>query len=39
MQWLASICIRHPVFTWVLMLAIVVVGIVGYGSLGLDQFA
>ena len=38
MQWLASICIRHPVFTWVLMLAIVVVGIVGYGSLGLDQF-
>ena len=38
MQWLASICIRHPVFTWVLMLAIFVVGIVGYGSLGLDQF-
>src|SRR6195952_2793441 len=38
MQWLASICIRHPVFTWVLVLAIVVVGIVGYGSLGLDQF-
>jgi HAE1 family hydrophobic/amphiphilic exporter-1 len=38
MQWLASICIRHPVFTWVLMLAIVVVGIVGYSSLGLDQF-
>src|SRR3954470_21820939 len=38
MQWLASVCIRHPVFTWVLMLTIVVVGIVGYGSLGLDQF-
>jgi hydrophobe/amphiphile efflux-1 (HAE1) family protein len=38
MQWLASICIRHPVFTWVLMLAIVVIGFVGYGSLGLDQF-
>jgi hydrophobe/amphiphile efflux-1 (HAE1) family protein len=38
MQWLASICIRHPVFTWVLMLAIVVIGVVGYGSLGLDQF-
>ncbi len=38
MQWLASICIRHPVLTWVLMLAIVVVGIVGYESLGLDQF-
>ncbi|HXX66621.1 MAG TPA: efflux RND transporter permease subunit [Polyangiaceae bacterium] len=38
MQWLASICIRHPVLTWVLMLAIAVVGIVGYGYLGLDQF-
>ena len=38
MQWLASICIRHPVLTWVMMLAVVVVGAVGYGSLGLDQF-
>ena len=38
MQWLASICIRHPVLTWVLMLTIIVVGAVGYGSLGLDQF-
>ena len=38
MQWLASVCIRHPVLTWVLMLAIVVVGVVGYSSLGLDQF-
>ncbi|HEY8039206.1 MAG TPA: efflux RND transporter permease subunit, partial [Polyangiaceae bacterium] len=38
MQWLAQLCIRHPVFTWVLMLSIVVVGVVGYGQLGLDQF-
>jgi hydrophobe/amphiphile efflux-1 (HAE1) family protein len=38
MQWLASLCIRQPVLTWVLMLAIVVVGGVGYGSLGVDQF-
>jgi hydrophobic/amphiphilic exporter-1 (mainly G- bacteria), HAE1 family len=38
MQWLASICIRHPVLTWVLMLVIVVIGVVGYSSLGLDQF-
>jgi HAE1 family hydrophobic/amphiphilic exporter-1 len=38
MQWLASLCIKQPVFTWVLMLAILVVGIVGYGTLGVDQF-
>src|SRR5258708_11868785 len=38
MQWLASLCIKQPVFTWVLMLAILVVGVVGYGTLGVDQF-
>jgi HAE1 family hydrophobic/amphiphilic exporter-1 len=38
MQWLASLCIRQPVFTWVLMLVILVVGAFGYFSLGLDQF-
>jgi hydrophobe/amphiphile efflux-1 (HAE1) family protein len=38
MQWLASLCVRQPVLTWVLTLAIVVVGVVGYGSLGVDQF-
>jgi hydrophobic/amphiphilic exporter-1 (mainly G- bacteria), HAE1 family len=37
-QWLARLCVRQPVLTWVLTLAIMVVGIVGYGSLGLDQF-
>ena len=38
MQWLASLCIRQPVFTWVLILAIVVFGGVGYGTLGVDFF-
>src|SRR4051812_45114521 len=38
MQWLASLCIRQPVLTWVLMIAIVVVGGVGYTALGVDQF-
>jgi hydrophobe/amphiphile efflux-1 (HAE1) family protein len=38
MQWLASLCIRRPVFTWVLMLTFLVVGVVGYGALGLDLF-
>jgi HAE1 family hydrophobic/amphiphilic exporter-1 len=38
MQWLASLCIKQPVFTWVLMLTILVVGGVGYASLGVDQF-
>jgi HAE1 family hydrophobic/amphiphilic exporter-1 len=38
MQWLARLCIRQPVLTWVMMLTIVVIGVVGYGNLGLDQF-
>ena len=38
MQWLASLCIRQPVLTWVLMLLFVVVGAFGYKSLGVDQF-
>ncbi len=38
MQWLASICIKHPIFTWVLMLVVVVIGAAGYSSLGVDQF-
>jgi HAE1 family hydrophobic/amphiphilic exporter-1 len=38
MQWLASLCIRRPVFTWVIMLAFLVVGAVGYQALGLDLF-
>ena len=38
MQWLASLCIRQPVFTWVLMLVFIVIGTFGYFSLGVDQF-
>src|SRR5262245_40179692 len=38
MQWLAQICVRRPVFAGVLMLVVVVLGVVGYTRLGLDQF-
>ena len=38
MQWLASISVRRPVFASVLILALVMVGVVGYGSLGVDKF-
>ncbi len=38
MQWLAEICIKRPVFATVLTLLVVVLGIVGYGSLGVDRF-
>ncbi len=38
MQWLASLCVRRPVFAAVLMLVIFVVGTAGYFKLGLDWF-
>src|SRR3954470_17167430 len=38
MQWLALVCVRRPVFAWVLMLVVVVLGVVGYTRLGVDQF-
>ncbi|HSY40953.1 MAG TPA: efflux RND transporter permease subunit, partial [Polyangia bacterium] len=38
MQWLASICVRRPVFATVLILFIVVVGIIGYKQLNVDRF-
>ncbi|MET0384560.1 MAG: efflux RND transporter permease subunit [Polyangiales bacterium] len=38
MQWLARICVTRPVFTWVLMLLIMVVGGVSYTTLGLDKY-
>jgi hydrophobic/amphiphilic exporter-1 (mainly G- bacteria), HAE1 family len=38
MQWLAEICIRRPVFAWVLSIVILVVGSVFYRQLGVDQF-
>jgi len=38
MQWLARICVRYPVFTWVLVLALSVFGIASIGGLGVDRF-
>jgi HAE1 family hydrophobic/amphiphilic exporter-1 len=38
MQWLARICVGRPVFTWVLMLLILVLGGVSYTTLGLDKY-
>ncbi len=38
MNFLASICIRRPVFATVLTLVLLVFGVVGYVNLGLDRF-
>jgi hydrophobe/amphiphile efflux-1 (HAE1) family protein len=38
MQWLASICVRRPVFATVIILTIVVVGVIGYKGLNVDRF-
>jgi hydrophobe/amphiphile efflux-1 (HAE1) family protein len=38
MQWLSNIAVRRPVFATVLILVLVVVGVVGYTSLGVDKF-
>ncbi len=38
MQWLAEICIKRPVFAWVMTLMIMVLGIAGYSKLGVDRF-
>jgi hydrophobe/amphiphile efflux-1 (HAE1) family protein len=38
MQWLASICVRKPVFASVLILLICVVGAAGYVKLNVDRF-
>lgn len=38
MQWLAKICVARPVFTWSLMLVIVVLGGMSYFNLGLDKY-
>ncbi|HNN91511.1 MAG TPA: efflux RND transporter permease subunit [Pseudomonadota bacterium] len=38
MQWLAAVCVRRPVFTWVLMLVLIVFGIASYRGLGVDRF-
>jgi multidrug efflux pump subunit AcrB len=38
MQWLSQIAVRRPVFATVLILVFVVVGLVGYRTLGVDKF-
>jgi HAE1 family hydrophobic/amphiphilic exporter-1 len=38
MQWLAAVCVRRPVFTWVLILSLIVVGIASMMGLGVDRF-
>jgi len=38
MQWLARICVRRPVFTWVLTLSLIVVGATSFFDLGVDRF-
>jgi hydrophobic/amphiphilic exporter-1 (mainly G- bacteria), HAE1 family len=38
MQKLAEICIRRPVFAWMIILALVVVGAASYFRLGVDRF-
>ncbi len=38
MQWLAELCVKRPVFATVLSLVIIVVGLVFYRQLGVDQF-
>ncbi|MFN9911148.1 MAG: efflux RND transporter permease subunit, partial [Pirellulaceae bacterium] len=35
---LSDLCIRRPVFTWVLVLIPVVLGVVAYFELGVDLF-
>ncbi len=38
MQWLSQIAVRRPVFATVMILVFVVVGLVGYKTLGVDKF-
>jgi HAE1 family hydrophobic/amphiphilic exporter-1 len=38
MQWLAALCVRRPVFAWVLVLSLSVVGLFAFGRLGVDRF-
>ncbi|UJR84174.1 efflux RND transporter permease subunit [Sandaracinus amylolyticus] len=38
MQWLAEVCVRRPVFTWVLVATLTVVGLIGLSGLGVSRF-
>ena len=38
MQWLAELCVKRPVFAWVLILSLTVVGTFAFTQLGVDRF-
>ena len=38
MQWLASLCVKRPVFATVLILSLTVVGAYSFTKLGVDRF-
>ena len=38
MQWLAELCVKRPVFAWVLVLSLTVVGLFAFTRLGVDRF-
>ena len=38
MQWLAALCVKRPVFAWVLVLSLTVVGLFAFCRLGVDRF-
>lgn len=38
MQWLARVCVERPVFTWVISLTMIVLGVAAFGSLPVDRF-
>jgi hydrophobic/amphiphilic exporter-1 (mainly G- bacteria), HAE1 family len=38
MQWLAELCVRRPVFAWVLVLSPLVIGVFAFTKLGVDRF-
>ena len=38
MQWLAALCVKRPVFAWVLVLSLTVIGLYAFGQLGVDRF-
>ena len=38
MQWLARVCVERPVFTWVISLVMIVMGVAAFGSLPVDRF-
>ena len=38
MQWLAELCVKRPVFAWVLILSLVTIGLFAFTRLGVDRF-